>query len=191
MAHETCLVIFDCDGVLVDSEPLAMRVLLEPLRQSATRSPNPMPMTAFSDAASRPCRRCCAVSFELSDDPLAQMRLRLFDLYHRELRPMPGIGKALDALTIPYCVASSSLSERLRISLKVTGLAAAVLSASARPWSPTASRRPICCSRRHEWVSRPPAGSSSSTAGQGRRHPCPSTRLSRKSRYSSSRPPVR
>jgi HAD superfamily hydrolase (TIGR01509 family) len=124
VAHETCLVIFDCDGVLVDSEPLAMRVLLETLAAVGYAIDE-------SDAYDRFLGRSLAsmqavlraeLGFELSDDRLEQMRLRLFDLYHRELRPMPGIGEALDALTIPYCVASSSLSERLRISLKVTGL---------------------------------------------------------------------
>jgi HAD superfamily hydrolase (TIGR01509 family) len=50
------------------------------------------------------------------------MRLNLFEHFRRELKPIPGIVEALDRLTIPYCVASSSQPERIRISLEVTGL---------------------------------------------------------------------
>jgi HAD superfamily hydrolase (TIGR01509 family) len=52
------------------------------------------------------------------------MRQRLFDVYRRELRPMPGIPEVLDALRVPYCVASSSMLDRLSLSLEVTGLLA-------------------------------------------------------------------
>src|SRR5690606_31138399 len=42
--------------------------------------------------------------------------------YRRELRPAPFIAETLDRLTVPFCVASSSGPERIRVSLEVTGL---------------------------------------------------------------------
>src|SRR4029453_15301600 len=59
---------------------------------------------------------------ELSQERLEAMRLRLFEVYRRELVPIPGIVATLDRLTIPRCVASSSQTERLRFSLEVAGL---------------------------------------------------------------------
>jgi HAD superfamily hydrolase (TIGR01509 family) len=121
---ETRLVIFDCDGVLVDSEPLAMRVLLEGLAEAGYAIDEE---TAYDRFLGRSLAAMQAIlrddfGFELPAERLERMRLRLFDLYRRELVAMPGIVEALDRLTVPFCVASSSLPERIRVSLEVTGL---------------------------------------------------------------------
>ena len=90
----TGLVIFDCDGVLVDSEPIALRILLQTLAEAG------VPL----------------------DPALAAMRGRLYAAFRAELAPIPGIAAALAALPCPYCVASSSQPERIELSLTVTGL---------------------------------------------------------------------
>src|SRR5262249_40656417 len=64
------------------------------------------------------------LGFDLSEDRLEAMRISLFGRYRRELAPMPGIFETLDRLTVPFCVASSSLPERITLSLEVTGLLA-------------------------------------------------------------------
>jgi HAD superfamily hydrolase (TIGR01509 family) len=120
----TRLVIFDCDGVLIDSEPLAMRVLLEGLAEAGYEIGEAAAYERFlgrSVATLQSVLRTEA-GIELSQDRLDRMRQRLFDVYRRELQPMPGIPGVLDALTIPYCVASSSMLDRLNLSLEVTGL---------------------------------------------------------------------
>lgn len=118
------LVIFDCDGVLVDSEPLAMRVLLEGLAEIGFAIDE---TSAYERFLGRSLTAMQAVlrdelGVELSQDRLERMRVRLFDLYRRELAPIPGVVAMLGRLAIPRCVASSSLAERLRFSLEVTGL---------------------------------------------------------------------
>lgn len=50
------------------------------------------------------------------------MRDELYALYRRELRANPGLPEILGLLTTPFCVASSSTPERIRLSLELTGL---------------------------------------------------------------------
>lgn len=124
MPRRTRLVIFDCDGVLVDSEPLALRVLLDGLAEAGHVVDEATACERFlgrSLAAVQSVLRE-GYGFELSAERLETMRLRLFDRFRRELKPMPGIFEALDRLAIPFCVASSSLPDRIRLSLEVTGL---------------------------------------------------------------------
>ena len=124
MSSRPHLVIFDCDGVLVDSEPLSIQVLVEGL---ATIGYAIDEATAYERFLGRSLAAVQGMlrdelGFDLSTDRLEAMRISLFERYRRELAPMTGIFETLDRLTIPYCVASSSLPERIRISLEVTGL---------------------------------------------------------------------
>jgi HAD superfamily hydrolase (TIGR01509 family) len=124
MAAPLDLVIFDCDGVLVDSEPLADRVLLEGL---AARGMPIEPSFVEERFLGRSLAAICAIlrdecGIDLSHDDLEEMRLQLYALFRRELRPIRGIEEALDGLALTRCVASSSQLERIRLSLEVTGL---------------------------------------------------------------------
>ena len=118
------LVIFDCDGVLVDSEPIAMRVLLETLSRSGLSIPPKVAhsrflgksLTAISDLIMQ------EFGIELTSPAWDAMRVELYDALRLELKPVKGIEAALQALRIPFCVASSSELERIRLSLKITGL---------------------------------------------------------------------
>lgn len=118
------LIIFDCDGVLVDSEPLAMRVLVAAI---AAQGIIVTPEAAYRDFLGR---SLASISTSLIDShgaplgpaALASMRGDLYALYRQELRPSPGLPAILDQLKIPFCVASSSELERIRLSLELTGL---------------------------------------------------------------------
>jgi len=130
------LVIFDCDGVLVDSEPLSMRILLQTLGEAgAAMEAGPAYEAFLGKSLASVCeilRRDHGV--DVDDAALARMRERLHAAIRAELQPIPGIAEALDRLGRPACVASSSQPERIHLSLQVTGLEAffadAVFSAS-------------------------------------------------------------
>jgi len=124
--QDTQLVIFDCDGVLVDSEPLSLQVLVEGLASIGYAIDEATAAERFlghSFAAVQGMLRD-ELGFDLPTDRVEAMRLSLFERFRRELKPIPGIVEALDRLSIPCCVASSSLPERIRVSLEVTGLLA-------------------------------------------------------------------
>jgi HAD superfamily hydrolase (TIGR01509 family) len=118
------LIIFDCDGVLVDSEPLAMRVLLETI---AAEGVHIDPDTGFRQFLGRSLSSItenlnAAYGLHLNEAALERMRANLYAVYERELRPMAGLIDALAEIALPVCVASSSQMERIRISLTLTGL---------------------------------------------------------------------
>lgn len=118
------LVIFDCDGVLVDSEPLAMRVLLELIAEQGIAV---APDVAFRSYLGRSLASISASlnqshGAHLSEASVNGMRDRLFALYRRELKPTRWVSEVLAGLELPFCVASSSQPERIRLSLELTGL---------------------------------------------------------------------
>jgi HAD superfamily hydrolase (TIGR01509 family) len=119
------ILIFDCDGVLVDSEPLACSALAElmttlghamtteeAVRAFAGCSVNDV-LTRAEDLLSRPVPQ--AIGEQAAIALLARLR--------RELKAVAGVKEAIAALPYRRCVASSSRPDRLMLSLEVTGLA--------------------------------------------------------------------
>jgi len=124
-APKTELVIFDCDGVLVDSEPLSIRVLIETMRDLGLTLTEADCYQRFLGRSLSSLKTTLRDSYHrtITDQQLAAMRERLYEVYRAELKPIDGIFPVLAALGLPCCVASSSLPDRIRISLELTGLA--------------------------------------------------------------------
>ncbi len=123
------LVIFDCDGVLVDSEPIALSVLGEMLKSQQVFLTEDEIADRFLGRSLGAVAEIVEQEFgrHLPEDFPALIRRRLFKRYEHELRAMPGVFSALEALAlrgIATCVASSSQPERIEKSLAVTGLSA-------------------------------------------------------------------
>lgn len=118
------LVIFDCDGVLVDSEPISIAVLLELFGESGIAVDEAVAYERFLGRSMGSVAEICRADFglDLTRAHLDKLRLRLFRRFAAELKPIPGIEKALDGIAAPRCVASSSQPDRIRFSLGVAGL---------------------------------------------------------------------
>jgi len=119
------LVIFDCDGVLVDSEMLSAGVLMGmmaevglPISPEIFRSD--FLGRSFASAARRTEER---FGRSLPEDFQLEYRERLLARMVEDLRPMEGVVDVLSAMKAAYCLATSSSPPRLELSLKVTGLA--------------------------------------------------------------------
>jgi HAD superfamily hydrolase (TIGR01509 family) len=124
MTAHTALVIFDCDGVLVDSEPISLRLLLAALTAAGLTLDPEESHTRFLGRSLASTREILVSDFglDLTDAALAEMRLALHAAFRAELAPIPHVAATLAALPCPYCVASSSQPERIELSLALTGL---------------------------------------------------------------------
>ncbi|WP_351234560.1 HAD family hydrolase [Streptomyces sp. NPDC002133] len=121
------LVIFDNDGVLVDSEPIANTILAAYLTELGHPTSYEDSLRDYMGAA---VHRVHDLVLErtgqrLPDDFDATLHARVFTAFERELEVVEGVADALGKLAadgVPYCVASSGSHERIRVGHRKTGL---------------------------------------------------------------------
>ncbi|MBM3547628.1 MAG: HAD family hydrolase [Alphaproteobacteria bacterium] len=118
------LVIFDCDGVLIDSEILYCRIDAEEF----SRAGYPIDPVAFA-------RKFVGITFDKTleiaakemgrpfpDEVAERVNARVAEVIPKELKAVKGISALLDRIGIPFCVASNTATERLRWNLEIAGL---------------------------------------------------------------------
>lgn len=113
------LVIFDCDGVLIDSEPIASRTLAETLQEAGVEITPSQAHVKFTGNSEAVIRDMCVRDYGITDiaNVFQAWHRRLFSEFERSLTAMPGIGDIVASLNRPKCVASNSTMHRLRESL--------------------------------------------------------------------------
>lgn len=118
------LVIFDNDGVVVDSELLANRVLSDLLTQHGHPTTVEESMRDYMGGTLSGVRSVIRQRSgrDLPADFDESYHQRLFEAFATDLSPVPGIQSVLDALEVPFCLASSGTHDRIVRSLTVTGL---------------------------------------------------------------------
>ena len=118
------LVIFDCDGVLIDSEIISARMLVEELAGFGVSIDLPYVAQHFLGRSYPTVMAQIRREFGL-DLPAEfedQYRARLIAAFEVGLRVMPGVEPVLRALALPWCVATSSSPMRAARSLQIAGL---------------------------------------------------------------------
>ena len=120
----TRAVIFDCDGVLVDTELISNTVLAGLLTDAG------LPTTlelCLRDYRGRSLTSVMELAVQRHGGALPQdIPERYYDAvearFARELEPIPGVVEALDAIDLPMCVASSGPHRKMAVTLRATGL---------------------------------------------------------------------
>jgi HAD superfamily hydrolase (TIGR01509 family) len=118
------LVIFDCDGVLVDSDRISLRIQaewisglgLEMSYEDCVRDFLGLGMSATLRILAERLGRPVPEGWETELDGAVR------DGFRRELTPVPGIVEALQEIELPACVASIGSHEKMRLTLGLTGL---------------------------------------------------------------------
>lgn len=118
------LVIFDCDGVLVDSEELANRVLVEALNAQGLELSFEQVLELFRGRSLVSCEKIInqRLGHRLAADFWDVLQQHTFAAFARQLQTVDGIEEVLDVLPYRSCVASSGDYIKLAYSLSLTGL---------------------------------------------------------------------
>jgi len=114
-------ILFDCDGVLVDSEPIALSTLVYQANNLGVDIDLDFATQYFKgnsleDAIEFFRKKPVPTNFEQT------YRTITFDRFKKELKPIAGITELIPQLTIPFAVASSGPQHKIRLNLEITGL---------------------------------------------------------------------
>ena len=118
------LLIFDCDGVLVDSDRISLRIQAERITALG------LPMT-YEDCVRDFLGIGMPETLRQVEERLGrpipegwqeELEAAVEEAFRRELRPVPGIVEALDGISLQTCVASSGSHEKMMLTLGLTGL---------------------------------------------------------------------
>lgn len=124
MINTLDLIIFDCDGVIADSEVLSTRATAAALAEYGLDLTEKQVADLFLGKTLQAGLENIRTQFhqELpASFPARKMQLTEA-VFRSDLTPVPGVVSLLDQLALPYCVASNSAHERLRFTFDATGL---------------------------------------------------------------------
>jgi HAD superfamily hydrolase (TIGR01509 family) len=118
------LVVFDCDGVVVDSEPIAHDILIGLLAEHGVILTREQAYGHFlgqtKDEIGKRVREL--LRHPLPPDFMHVFEQRLHGALARHVVPMEGVRTLLDSIEAPVCIASNSSRDRLHLCLRVAGL---------------------------------------------------------------------
>lgn len=117
-------IIFDCDGVLVDTEPVMISVLLDMAGELGATMELDEAVRLFSGRQMLETIKMLEenAGSAFPADFEQEFRKRAYARFREGIEPIPGIHAFLDDLKLPYCVASSGPREKILLNLELTGL---------------------------------------------------------------------
>lgn len=118
------LVIFDCDGVLVDSEVISCRAHSEMLTRHGYPITSDQVLARFLGVSDREARLIIEAELgrSLPDDFELQVKHATLQFYAGDLQAISYVGEAIGAIALPKCMASSGTHEKIQHGLVCAGL---------------------------------------------------------------------
>lgn len=123
-AQAVDLVLFDCDGTLVDSEIVSAQAWAQYTAVHGVTMSAAQALASFKGVG---MGECVAEVERLRGAPLpdtfvAELRALMAQLLHAHLQPIPGALDMVQKLSVPFCLASNAPREKIELCLKVTNL---------------------------------------------------------------------
>lgn len=117
-------IIFDCDGVLIDSESIAIGVLVDMANYLGANMKFEESLISLKGKAFNLCMELISkrINKPLPINFEADYRVNAFEAFRENIQPIKGINDVVENLTIPFCVASSGPENKIRLNLEITGL---------------------------------------------------------------------
>ena len=124
MYDDVALVIFDCDGVLIDSEILSSKILSKELAKLGLDISFKDAIKTFVGKSFNKSSDIIKTKYNLTlnNDFESNYRNALVEVFEQKLTKIKDIDKVLKNLKVPFCLASSSSKKRILSSLKIVGL---------------------------------------------------------------------
>ena len=124
MEKQNKLIIFDCDGVLVDSEPLSNRTIAGQMRELGIAMTEEEAIQLFAGGSLKNVTDYVkeATGNEAPSDMEDVYRERSYELFRKELQPVHGIKAILQQIPNIKCVASNGPIEKMKLNLKLADL---------------------------------------------------------------------
>lgn len=124
MSKKYKCIIFDCDGVLIDSESIAIGVLVDMANELGA---NMDFKESLINLKGKALNLCMDIISKRIKSPLPvhfeqDYRINTFEAFRKDIKPIKGIKKVVENLEIPFCVASSGPENKIRLNLEVTEL---------------------------------------------------------------------
>ena len=117
-------IIFDCDGVLVDSERISAKVFQEMVSEQGCDLDFDTILEQITGTSMKENLKFFAecAGHELPDDFEVEFRRRSYEAFKTELKPVKGIHSLLEKINVPYCTASSGPQKKIRLNLTTAKL---------------------------------------------------------------------
>ncbi|MGH1334810.1 MAG: HAD family hydrolase [Aureispira sp.] len=112
-------IIFDCDGVLVDSEAMSMGILLQLGQQIGFEMDQQEALEQFSGVALQQILAYMEKHGQqkFPADIIEEYRRLTYEAFRQNIQAVPGIRALLQKMTLPRCVASNAPQEKIRLNL--------------------------------------------------------------------------
>ncbi|MBU2060220.1 MAG: HAD family hydrolase, partial [Bacteroidetes bacterium] len=117
-------ILFDCDGVLVDSEKISIGTLVSMAQELNIPLQEEEAMRLF---LGKSLEFCFEYIQSLTDKKLPinfeeDFRMRSFKAFKSNLQPVAGVPQLINKLKVPFCVASNGPADKIRLNLETTHL---------------------------------------------------------------------
>ncbi len=117
-------VIFDCDGVLVDSETISNAVFVDMANELGANIDLKYALKYFKGSFFQECVDHVSklIDSEIPQSFEKEYRQRSFDAFKANIKPIEGVLEVLQNIELPFCVASSGPENKIKLNLELTGL---------------------------------------------------------------------